>query len=47
MRVCDRIVALEFGRKICEGPPKELANDPVLVAAYLGQPHKLEDAVAT
>ena len=47
MRICDRIVALDFGRKICEGTPAELANDPVLVAAYLGEPHELEDAVTS
>jgi branched-chain amino acid transport system ATP-binding protein len=34
--VSDRMVAMEFGRVIAEGPPQQVIRDPLVVASYLG-----------
>jgi branched-chain amino acid transport system ATP-binding protein len=36
MRISDRVIALEFGRKIAEGSPAHVRNHPRVVDAYLG-----------
>jgi ABC-type branched-subunit amino acid transport system ATPase component len=39
LELCDRVVVISFGQKICEGLPGEVRNNKDVITAYFGDGH--------
>ncbi len=37
--LCNRVIVISFGQKICEGPPEEVRENTDVISAYFGTEH--------
>jgi branched-chain amino acid transport system ATP-binding protein len=44
MDISDRVVVLDYGRKLADGTPDEVRSNQDVIDAYLGVPHEEEEA---
>jgi len=46
MNVSDRVIVLDYGEQIADGTPEEVANNPKVIEAYLGDPKLAQQLLA-